>query len=507
MTACIHNDIPYPRIQANFVSFEVENALQPASIDSIGRSVTVYLTEEADPMKVCVKAFALSPQGAQWADSTTFAAGVDLTSPLKTSVSLYQDYDWTISAVQTIERYFTVADQIGASTIDVPGQRVVAYVPQGTDLRNLEVKTLKLAGPEATYSPDIRGTRADFSRPLNITVSEHGRESVWTIYVQESETSVSMQRVDAWTCVAWLYGNAREGSSNGFQYKTAGSEEWIDVPADWVTHNGGAFTARLMHLQPETAYSARAVSDDEFSAPVDFTTETTYDIPNGSMDNWWLDGKIWCPWAQDGQPYWGTGNKGATTLGSSNTFPTEDTSTGTGQAAQLETRFVGIGIIGKLAAGNLFAGTYVRTDGTDGVLDFGRPFTLRPTALKGFLKYKTAPISSTTSGFEYLKDRPDTCIVWCALIDSDSPFQIRTKPSERHLFDPEASDVVAYGSVQYGYNIDNYQPFTVELTYRDTSRRPRYMLIVASASKYGDYYTGGNGAVLCVDDFSLEWDY
>lgn len=504
---CISNDIPYPRIQANFVTFEVENSLQATSIDSIARTVTVFLNESADPMNVKVTDFVLSPEGVEWPDSAAYAGGVDLTSEIKTRLTLYQDYEWTISAVQTIERYFTIDNQIGASTIDVPGRRVVAYVPRGTNLNAIEVASVKLAGSEAKYSPDIEGKTVDFSRPVDVTVTEHGRKTVWTIYIQESETSVSMDRVDAWTSVAWLYGNAQAGKSNGFQYREEGSDVWTDVPDDWVTHNGGAFTARLIHLQPNTSYSARAISDDEFSAPVDFTTESTYDIPNGSMDEWWLDGKIWCPWPENGQPFWGSGNKGATTLGTSNTFPTTETSSGNGQAAQLETRFVGIGIIGKLAAGNLFAGTYVRTDGTDGVLDFGRPFTLHPTALTGYLKYKTAPISSTTSGFESLKNQPDTCVVWCALIDSDQPFQIRTKASDRHLFNPDADDVVAYGIIQYGYNIDNYQPFRVELKYRDTSRRPKYILIVASASKYGDYYTGGNGAVMCVDNFTLDWDY
>ena len=66
--------------------------------------------------------------------------------------------------------------------------------------------------------------------------------------------------------------------------------------------------------------------------------------------------------------FWDTGNKGATTLGSSNTIPTGDTSNGTGKAAKLESRFVGVAGIGKFAAGNIFAGSYVRTDGTNGVL-------------------------------------------------------------------------------------------------------------------------------------------
>ncbi len=33
------------------------------------------------------------------------------------------------------------------------------------------------------------------------------------------------------------------------------------------------------------------------------------------------------------------------------------------------------------------------------------------------------------------------------------------------------------------------------------------MIITASASKYGDYFTGGDGAVLYVDDFLFEYDY
>jgi len=77
-------------------------------------------------------------------------------------------------------------------------------------------------------------------------------------------------------------------------------------------------------------------------------------VPNTNLDEWWLNGKVWNPWPEGGTPYWDTGNKGATTLGPSNSTPTDDTSTGTGWAARLETKFVGIGALGKLAAGNLF---------------------------------------------------------------------------------------------------------------------------------------------------------
>ncbi len=216
---------------------------------------------------------------------------------------------------------------------------------------------------------------------------------------------------------------------------------------------------------------------------------------------------MWNPWPEGGEQYWDTGNKGATTLGPSNSIPTDDTSSGTGWAAELQTKFVGIGMIGKLAAGNLFVGRYVRTDGTNGILSFGREFAERPTKMRGYLKYKTAPISSTTAGFESMKGQPDTCIIWCALIDQAEPLEIRTNPSNRQVFEPDADYVVAYGKVQYGENIDQWIPFEFELDYKSTSRVPRYVIITASASKYGDYFTGGDGAVLYVDDFLFEYDY
>lgn len=505
LTGCIHNDIPYPRIQAGFTSIVAENTVQAASIDSLNRTVTFFLDEVADPANVRVKEWTLSPEGAEWPDSAVFRAGVDLMSPKTTAVRLYQDYIWTINVVQEIERRFTIEGQVGASAIDVAGQRIVVSVPMQSDLHKLVVTDMKLGGPEAQYSPQLVGESTDFTGPVRIEVTEHGRTLVWTVYVETVESTVTIDRADAWTSVAWIYASAQEGKDNGFQYREAGASEWITVPDMWITHEGGAFTARLQDLKPLTSYQARAYSDTEYTPVVDFTTEDVYSIPNGNMDSWWLDGKIWCPWPEGGQRYWDTGNKGATTLGTSNTYPDTDTPSGSGYSACLETRFVGIAGIGKLAAGNLFAGQYMRTVGTNGVLSMGREFTMHPLALEGDFKYKTAPISSTTAGFEQMKGQPDTCVVWVALIDAPEPFEIRTAPADRHLFDPDASDVIAYGRFEVGYDVSNWTRFTIPLVYKDTYRRPTYILLVASASKYGDYFTGGNGAVMWIDNLSLQF--
>lgn len=505
VAGCIKNDIPYPRIQANFTSFAVAGELKSAEIDSTDCIVTVFLPEDANIYEVKVDSFAMTPH-TEVADGD-LGAPLDLSSPYYVTLHMYQDYLWRIKARQDIERYFTVEGQIGTSTIDVPARRVVATVGEHVNLASLQVLSCKLGPTSSVTTPNIEGEKVNFKSPVVLSVENYGHIELWTIYLEQTISPVTTARVDAWSKVAWVYGQAQAGKKNTVQYRIKGDTEWITVPDAWLTHNGGDFHARLVGLQTSTTYEARAVSDEDFGEAIEFTTGTVEQLPNSNFDEWWLSGKVWNPWAEGGTQFWDSGNKGATTLGPSNTTPTDDTVDGKGRAAKLETKFVGIGSIGKLAAGNIFTGSYVRTDGTNGILSFGREFKLRPTKMKGYMKYKTAPISSTTAGYTDLKGRPDTCIVWCALIDSAEPFEIRTNPNNRHLFDPDGAEVVAYGKIEAGYDIEAYIPFEFELNYKATDRVPRYIIVTASASKYGDFFTGGNGAVLYIDNFQLDYDY
>lgn len=504
-SGCIKNDIPYPRIQPDFLEIEAEGLLQPAQIDKNARFITMNFDETVDMRNVQITHYKLS-EGAR-IESGDLAKPINLEKYYIVTLALYQSYDWVIQGVQNIERYFTVENQIGATVIDVIGQRVVVTLPETAGLQSVKVLTMKLGPTNATQTPYLAGQTIDLTHPVEVVVDVHGEAQTWTIHGEMVESSVETQRVDAWTQVAWVYGAAIEGRDNGVEYKIKGTSEWTKVPADQVTHTGATFQACLNHLEPQTAYVARAYSDSEIGQEIEFTTGAIVQVPNASFDDWNLSGKVWNPWGEGQTPYWDTGNKGATTLGDSNTFPTTDTSTGTGRAAELQTRFVGISVIGKLAAGNIFAGSYVRTDGTNGILSFGRPFTERPTRMRGYLKYTSATISHSNSEFTHLKGRPDTCIVWVSLIDSAEPFEIRTNPNNRHLFDENGPEVIAYGKFQSGQSIPEYIPFEVKLDYKATNRVPKYILIVASSSKYGDYFTGGAGSTLLLDDFELLYDY
>ena len=504
-TSCLKNDIPYPVIPMQILSFEVEGQNGAAVIDNGNRVVTVNLNETVNLKQVRVKQCTVTEGITAPLDSTSV---IDLSTPKSYTLTLYQDYVWTIKATQTINRKFSVEKQIGQSIFNDVQHQVVAYISNKASQKNVTIKELKL-GPEGitTIEPELTGT-IDFSHPQKVTVKYHDITEEWTIMVSQSDKDIATGTADAWVNVAWLHGSGQEGADNGFEIREASASEWQRVDKANITGDA-EFTARVSGLQANTTYMFRAYSGEDYGDEVSFTTGSPVSLPNGSFDDWHQEGKVWNPWAADGTPVWDTGNDGSTTLGDSNSQPSDDLWSGkaTGKAARLESKFVGIGAIGKFAAGNLFTGKFIGVDGTNGILEFGYPFDSYPTRLKGHYKYTTAPIDNTSTEYKHLQGLPDTCSIYIALGDWSSPVEIRTKPSDRKLFDKNDPNVIAYAEFNSGTTTIEYTDLNLELNYRATNRKPTYIIIVCSASKYGDFFTGGAGAVLTVDEFSLEYDY
>ncbi|MDE5837511.1 MAG: hypothetical protein K2H39_00490, partial [Paramuribaculum sp.] len=210
--SCIKNDIPYPHIQPNILAVEAENQSRAAAIDSVERTVTLFLNEDADLQNVKLASLVLS-KDATCPDTAMIVEGLNLTQPVELKFAVYYDYVWTFSAVQSIERYFTVANQVGTSQIDLENHTVSAMVPSELPLDKIEVRSLKLGGGTAVMTPDLVGKTVDFTEPLSVTVTEFGREQQWTITVTQTDVAVNIERVDAWTNVAWVYATAEEGRS------------------------------------------------------------------------------------------------------------------------------------------------------------------------------------------------------------------------------------------------------------------------------------------------------
>lgn len=507
LTGCIKNDLPYPRIPQNIIALEANGQSKEALIDSLSFEATVYLDEQADISKVKFTKYEISPDATS--DPNLLNGVYDLSTPLMVTLSLYQEYVWEIKASQVIERYFSVLGQVGESVVDPVAHRVIVTMPDGTDLKRLTLTSVKLGPADITVmSPDLVPGPLDLSLPLRVEVTAHDQTEIWTIYAEVTETIVSTTRVDPWSKVIWAYGEGPSEISNGFEYRRTSDSEWTPVPEQYVTQNGGSFFCYIPHLEPLSEYAVRSVSGEDVGNEVIVTTEATADIPDGDFEQWYQTDKgMWNPWNKDGVRYWDTGNTGSMTMKVNLTTPSDHTPTGSGLAACCESKFVSLFGIGKLGSGSIFTGEYLRTDVTDGVLGFGRPWNLRPTKLKGFMQYQGVPISHTSAEFADFKDRPDSCQIYVALTDWTAPYEIRTKPSNRQLFNPDADYVIAYGQLTFSGSQDNYVPFEIELKYNSTAKIPSYLQITCTASKYGDFFTGGAGSVLYLDQFYFDWDY
>ena len=511
LAACIQNDLPYPTVKLYITGMTVEGQVGSAVISNEERKVTLELEETVNPRQVKVQTLEMTEGGTASIGPDSI---VDLTKPLQVTLSLYQDYVWTIEANQTIARTFTVTGQVGQAKFYPETREASVNIPREKGLGIIEVTSLKL-GPEGSTQNGVTGVPAlqwekkggFATTKVQVQYSDFIDEE-WTLYVNLSDITVGVNSVDAWTNVAWVHGFGHDGRDNGCEYKKEGDTDWTRVDASELTHDGGDFTARIIHLQANTNYVCRAYSGEEYGAEMSFTTGEEATVPNMGFENWHQDGKVICPWKEGDNRFWDTGNWGsAGMLGEKYniTTPVEDIYSGsTGVfAAKLNSR----SIAGILAAGNLFIGEFKERDNTNGILGFGREFSARPTKLKGHFKYTVAAIDNTDDAHKDLMGKPDTCIVWIALGDWSEPVEIRTNPKNSKYFDKNDPNVIAYGEMNCGETVSAYKDFEIELDYRSTSRVPKYLLIVCSASKYGDYFTGGAGSTMWVDDFSFEYDY
>ncbi len=510
-TSCIENDIPYPRVEMSITAFSLEDQVGNTTIDTQLRMVSVDVSETADLEKLVVNEYTFVDTSGN--SEINVGDTLNLLNPLVTYLSLYQDYQWTIKARQPIERYFEIDNQVGTPFIDPASKVAIAYLKPTASLSNVKIKALKLDLVGSIYTPNnIDGKYYNFRKgPMSVEVNNRGVVETWTIYVEHKEELVSISSIVPWVEVVWMFGDGIETDNRGFEYRKDTETEWTKVNPSLIENNGTEFIARVANMDPEQTYIVRAFADDNYGPETEVTTLKGIQMPNASLDSWWLENnKIWNPWTEGEEPFWSTGNKGSSTMGQSNSVPTDDTWDGKpGKAAYLESKFVGIGSIGKFAAGNLFVGDFVRVDGTNGILDFGKEFTTFPTRVKFHYKYKGTAVSHFDKNnplMVEMKGQPDSCFVYMALGDWDEQVRIQTNPKDLKLFSKDDPKVIAYAEFCSAETVGEYTEVVMELDYRDVKRTPRYLLFVASASKYGDFFTGGQGSVLQIDNIVLEYD-
>lgn len=300
------------------------------------------------------------------------------------------------------------------------------------------------------------------------------------------------------------------------RYRQKGATEWTTVPNNELTSidvtDGANYTCSLTGLAAGVAYECQLAQEDELKPSSSDIKEFTIkgeDIYNGGFENWYMDGKIAICGSQDDSKYWNSSNAGAANyVGSVTTQETSFVHSGS-SSAKLATKYAVI----KLAAASLFTGDFIGLIGTKGAkLDWGVPFTSRPTALRGYYSYTPGSINRGTqpSGVGApAKNENDECQIYCALVTEQ--FHVANAAADGYEMTTDIDwetdpRVVAYGQMTQNTSSNGaWQELNIPLVYHSTTLKPTHMIIVCSSSKWGDYFYGSDSSVLYLDDFELSY--
>ena len=537
-SCAIENDIPYPISEGVITDMEVEGqtAAQGSSdskavIDKTKRTVSIVVDDGVDISKLRITKLSVSNDavisidpnicnnyskfpttGFDSLDELMVSADtrVDFSNPVKLTLKTYQDYEWTINVQQYIERIVDLDNQIGSAVVDDINNNVIIYVAEDQDLSRIKVNTFNLAGKHGTVYPDpTEEEYYDFSEPKTFFATYAWEEvsRKWTVYVYHSDGAATADlKTFARTTSADISGSVQSGKTPVLEIKKKTDSSWTTVSQSDVNVSGTSFSATVSQLSPDTQYDIKVSVDGKEMSSASFNTTPATPLENGSMEEWSQEGMQWNPWAAGKDAFWGTGNKGSSILPSIGNITSPTDESVSGKAAYLESKDALL----KLAAGNLFIGDFdLDETHMNGLLHFGRPFSSFPTALRLYYKYTPAiidMIGDNVGDLANLKGETDICQIYIALSDKSEPYEIRNNPKNRQLFDPNDENIIAYGEFTSSETVTSYKKLEIPLEYRATGRTPKYIIIVASSSKYGDYYIGGVGSKLWLDEMELVYE-
>lgn len=422
---------------------------------------------------------------------------------------------------------------VGSLTFKMGSELEEAYFPVA-DL-NVKISVVNKKGKEFSQDTPINNVKARKHYIINfkvedtgsvggVNVSVDGTETIYTFTFNVSTTpttQVLLDNANAWSSFAYLSGqvSTKEDSEISpenvkFEYKLKSQSEWTSVSS--TAGEGNVFKATLRGLQANSEYDYRMTYKDKEgsfnSEELTFITEDKPTIPNMSFDEWCsvttgslIKKTTYYAASDESTKFWDSGNEGANTMSSVNPTSPEESDVVSGKAARLSSKSV----VGQFAAGSLFTGDFGSASiaPLGAKLDFGRPFTGRPTQLKGYYKYNPGSIDNinTDKVSAVSKGDRDICSIYMLLADWSAPFAVNT--GEDVFVDINDPSIVAYGELSDDFtspeSMSEYKEFTIDLKYRDLVKKPTYVLIVCSSSKYGDYFTGSTSSVLLIDEFEL----
>lgn len=374
------------------------------------------------------------------------------------------------------------------------------------------------------------------STNITVTVDPTTHEYSYIFTVSTEATNKADLTASAWDRLAYLKAqNVTTASGVGtegitFQYRVKSDVEgttWDDVV---TTNNESSYTAMLTGLKSSTTYEYRLINGEgeAIGSIKEFTTanaDLKTPLPNGDFEEWSVHSagtalgnkNTTFPCSDSdyaNNRFWDTSNRGANSGGQKD--PTNKT-TDFVQSGTYSAKLGTISILGNLAAASLYTGDFGSASiSGSATVNFGKPFTSRPIALHGYYKYT----ATTASGIDKLpsnitlENNLDQCAIFIVLMKSDSQHEVNNTKTETLLSveNIKKNDkFIAYGELPSGASTTQEEglvEFSIPLKYKEQffGEQPTHIIIVCSASKYGDYMVGGAGSTMYVDNFELIYD-
>lgn len=242
-------------------------------------------------------------------------------------------------------------------------------------------------------------------------------------------------------------------------------------------------------------------------------------LPYSNFDNWFKGMNDADVIGESGSSnnVWDTGNGNESKIGTAMTGynPTtpETTTVVAGKACKMFSVYINYlgGLVKKFAAGNVYLGELTGLSGLSGAkMTFGIPSEGRlPVAVTGYYNYQPGTIDYINN--EKKTGGTDSMDLYIALatkqysVDTNDDTSYPGGSASDLANDP---NIVAYGRLTSSETTNGYQPFYIELTYKDNLFTPSgdlYLLITATSSKDGAQFTGSTSSVLYLDELSLEF--
>ena len=399
--------------------------------------------------------------------------------------------------------------------------------------------------PGKLYNMNLKYTIKDGDLVFSLSVDRSTEIVDDTIIFEPVSTGLAPSSVyEIWATRATVHADVDasegEGKTIKFAYSTDEGSTWTYVDA--VNDSEGTYKAELTGLAPQTKYTyALCIDDVQIGEPMTFTTEAAPNFPNASFEyvskvtgnNYYKFYDPNCGVEEGMKMFWGSGNgegpDGVNGSANMNIVITDvDTSTKIdgNQSVVAQTS----SMVGMLAAGNLFAGQFVGLVGTSGgIVNFGRPWSSRPTAMRIWCKYETGLINIlNNNNLGVTKNDYDRAQVKVAIGTWDykkyggskeSPVQINTTDESTfvdYYTDPSTianGDVIIY---KEGYSINKGELITADTTgwieyvipleYHNLNAYPTHIVVSCAASQFGDYFTGYDKTKLWIDAVELIYE-